>query len=158
MQNIIKSTLKSAGLNFQILEENEKGSLIKLGIGLKNGNCDAFINVDLEWRACIIAVFCPIKVEENKRRRVAELLNGLNYNLRIGNFELDSESGDIRFRTSQLFHELNEDSELIFRRQMDLCMHSLDNVIPVIMSVVYAGVLPEQALAQFYNRADSSMN
>ena len=99
-----------------------------------------------------------VKVEENKRRRIAELLNGLNYNLQVGNFELNSESGDIRFRASQIFHELNEDSELIFRRQMDLCMHSLDNVIPVIMSVVYAGVLPEQALAQFYNRADSSMN
>ena len=158
MQNIIKSTLESTGTNFQVLEENEKRCILRLGFSLKNGNCDVIINVDLEWRACTVMAFCPTKVGENKRRRVAELLNGLNYNLSIGNFELDFESGDVRFKVSQIFHESNEDAELLFRRQMELCLRSLDEAIPVIMSVVYAGVLPSQALAQFFNKVDSSMN
>lgn len=158
MQDIIKSTLESSGTNFQVLEENEKRCIIRLGFGLKNGNCDTIINIEMEWCAWIIMVFCPAKVGENKRRRVAELLNGLNYNLTIGNFELDFESGAVRFKASQMFHESYEDSEIIFRRQIQLCLKTLDDTIPVIMSVVYANVLPEQALAQFFNNADSSLN
>ena len=158
MRNIIKEALNSTQTYFQVLEENEKKCVLRLGFGLKNGNCDTIIDIDSEWQSYTIMVFSPTNVDENKRRRIAELLNRINSICTYGNFEVDFNSGRVRFKSSQLFHETNGDSDLIFKRQMQLSLHTMDEYIPVIMSVIYAGTLPEQALNQYLNNIDSSMN
>ena len=158
MRNIIKEALNSTQTHFQVLEENEKKCVLRLGFGLKNGNCDAIIDIDSEWQSYLILVFLPTNVDENKRRRIAELLNRINSICSFGNFEVDFYSGRVRFKSSQLFHEINRDTDLIFRRQMQLSLNTMDEYIPVIMSVIYAGTLPEQALNQYLNKIDSSMN
>ena len=43
---------------------------------------------------------CPINVPEHKRAAVAELLTRVNSRLQLGNFEMDFDSGDLRYRTS----------------------------------------------------------
>ena len=106
----------------------------------------------------MIMVFLPTNVDENKRRRIAELLNRMNTIITIGNFEVDFQTGRVRFKVGQVFEEINSDTDLIFRRQMQLCLHTMDEYIPVIMSVIYAGVLPDQALNQYLNNIDSSLN
>ena len=42
----------------------------------------------------------PIRVAEEQRQIVAELLARINYGLNIGNFELDMTDGEIRYKTS----------------------------------------------------------
>jgi hypothetical protein len=158
MQNTIKSALESSGTNFQVLEENDKKCVLRLGFGLKNGNCDTIIDIDSDWKSYMIMVFLPTNVDENKRRRIAELLNRMNTIITIGNFEVDFQTGRVRFKVGQVFEEINADADLIFRRQMQLCLHTMDEYIPVIMSVIYASVLPEQALNQYLNNIDSSLN
>ena len=158
MRNIIKEALNSTQTNFQVLEENEKKCVLRLGFGLKNGNCDTIIDIDSEWQSYLILVFLPTNVDENKRLRIAELLNRINSVCTYGNFEVGFYSGRVRFKSSQLFHDINGDTDLIFRRQMQLSLNTMDEYIPVIMSVIYAGTLPEQALNQYLNKIDSSMN
>ena len=158
MENTIKSVLESSGINFQVLEENDKKCVLRLGFGLKNGNCDTIINIDSDWKSYIIMVFLPTNVDENKRRRIAELLNRMNTIITIGNFEVDFQTGRVRFKVGQVFEEINADTNLIFRRQLQLCLNTMDEYIPVIMSVIYAGVLPDQALNQYLNNIDSSLN
>ena len=158
MRNTIKTALESSGTHFQVLEENDKKCILRLGFGLKNGNCDTIIDIDSDWKSYIIMVFLPTNVDENKRRRIAELLNRMNTIITIGNFEVDFQTGRVRFKVGQVFEGINADSDLIFRRQMQLCLHTMDEYIPVIMSVIYASVLPEQALNQYLNSIDSSLN
>lgn len=158
MRNTIKTALESSNTHFQVLEENDKKCVLRLGFGLKNGNCDTIIDIDSDWKSYIIMVFLPTNVDENKRRRIAELLNRMNTIITIGNFEVDFQTGRVRFKVGQVFEEINADTNLIFRRQMQLCLHTMDEYIPVIMSVIYAGVLPEQALNQYLNNIDSSLN
>ena len=86
MQNTIKSALESSGTNFQVLEENDKKCVLRLGFGLKNGNCDTIIDIDSDWKSYMIMVFLPTNVDENKRRRIAELLYRMNTIITIGNF------------------------------------------------------------------------
>ncbi len=158
MRNIIKTALESSSTHFQVLEENDKKCVLRLGFGLKNGNCDTIIDIDSDWKSYMIMVFLPTNVDENKRRRIAELLNRMNTIITIGNFEVDFQTGRVRFKVGQVFEEINSDTDLIFRRQMQLCLHTMDEYIPVIMSVIYAGVLPDQALNQYLNNIDSSLN
>lgn len=158
MRNTIKTALESSNTHFQVLEENDKKCVLRLGFGLKNGNCDTIIDIDSDWKSYIIMVFLPTNVDENKRRRIAELLNRMNTIITIGNFEVDFQTGRVRFKVGQVFEEINADTNLIFRRQMQLCLHTMDEYIPVIMSVIYAGVLPEQALNQYLNNIDASLN
>ena len=42
----------------------------------------------------------PVKCPESRRKECAELLNHLNCNLGFGNFEMDSDDGEIRFRNA----------------------------------------------------------
>ena len=41
----------------------------------------------------------PLTADENSRLAVAEYLTRVNYNMRNGNFELNMETGEIRFKT-----------------------------------------------------------
>ena len=41
----------------------------------------------------------PLAADKNSRLAVAEYLTRVNFNMRNGNFELDMETGEIRFKT-----------------------------------------------------------
>ena len=103
MRNIIKTALESSSTHFQVLEENDKKCVLRLGFGLKNGNCDTIIDIDSDWKSYMIMVFLPTNVDENKRRRIAELLNRMNTIITIGNFEVDFQTGRVRFKVGQVF-------------------------------------------------------
>jgi hypothetical protein len=42
---------------------------------------------------------CPLRVPAERRREVSQFLTGANYGLAAGNFELDFEDGEIRYKT-----------------------------------------------------------
>ena len=44
--------------------------------------------------------YFPINVPDEKRLKMAEFITLVNYGMRIGNFEMDFEDGEVRFRTS----------------------------------------------------------
>ncbi|MQA14518.1 MAG: YbjN domain-containing protein [Pseudonocardiaceae bacterium] len=50
-------------------------------------------------RQVLIYSACPPDVPEHRRAAVAELLTRANYGLFIGNFELDLDDGEVRFKT-----------------------------------------------------------
>jgi len=42
---------------------------------------------------------CPLRVPAERRPEVSQFLTGANYGLTVGNFELDFEDGEIRYKT-----------------------------------------------------------
>lgn len=61
--------------------------------------------VNREMKQCIFYSIAPDKVPKSKRTKVAEFITRANYGLLIGNFEMDWESGYIRFKTSVDVHD-----------------------------------------------------
>ena len=70
----------------------------------------AFEGTDIAWpvrihvfeddvRAVVVSAF-PAIVPEEQRAEVGEFCNRANFGLAIGNFELDHDGGEVRFRTS----------------------------------------------------------
>ena len=54
---------------------------------------------DEDHRVVFISAF-PALIEDDHRAAVAEFCNRANFGLAVGNFELDLEGGEVRFRTS----------------------------------------------------------
>ena len=94
---------------------------------------------------------CPINVPAHKRAAVAELLTRLNSRLQLGNFEMDFDSGDLRYRTS-----LSLDGGAAVGDALDTALlkplvyinvNMMDLFIPAIMAVAYGQTSPVVALA-----------
>ena len=88
---------------------------------------------------------CPINVPELKRVAMAELLTRVNSRLQLGNFEMDFDSGDLRYRTS-----LSLDSDAVDNAQLRplvyVNVNMMDRFIPAIMAVIYSEIRPSEAL------------
>ncbi len=120
--NIIKDFLKSQ--EWQFTQVKGKNVLL-FGIGGKNGNFQCIADLIEEDKRFIFFSVCGTNTPSNKRPEMLELLNNLNYKLFFGNFEMDLEDGEIRFRTSiSLNHiELNQN----FIEELIIDIFSFDN-------------------------------
>jgi hypothetical protein len=91
-----KEYLKRVELAFSIVE-NE--AVITFGYRSK-GNYQCIIDIDEEDKIVIIYTILGSLVELEKRNRIAQLLTRINFGIRIGNFEMDYDDGQIRYKTS----------------------------------------------------------
>jgi hypothetical protein len=65
-----------------------------------NGQWACIAQADEERRLFLFYSAAPVDVPAEKRLAVAEFITRANYNTLVGNFELDFEDGDLRYKTS----------------------------------------------------------
>jgi hypothetical protein len=95
----------------------------------------------------------PVMVPEHKRAEVAEFITRANYDMVVGNFELDLDDGDVRYKTSIDV----EDAELtpaLIRPLFYANVLMMDQYLPGLMAVIYADVSPADAIAQIEEPGD----
>ena len=88
----------------------------------------------------------PVTIPEAKRMRVAEYLMRANYGLVIGNFELDLDGGELRFRTSLDIEDAAFASELL-KPLVYTNVRMMDRYLPGLMAVLYDEITPKAALS-----------
>ena len=66
----------------------------------KNGEWTCYAKAREEQQQFVFYSICPIAAPEDKRPAIAEFLTRANYGMTIGNFELDFNDGEIRYKTS----------------------------------------------------------
>ncbi len=158
MQNTIKNALDSNKLRFQTLVSKQNQTVYKLGIGLENGRADTSIDIRTEPQQVLIFTVCPTTIPANQRLRISEFITRANKGLIIGNFELDFEDGELRYKASYFFDDTFPNSEEVFIRNLYATFNMMDRYLPGIMSVIYANVLPSNAISQIENVVNPSMN
>jgi hypothetical protein len=89
----------------------------------------------------------PVNVPEHKRPEIAEFITRANYDMVIGNFEMDYGDGEVRFKTS-IDVEGTELTPELLKPLLYANVLMMDQYLPGIMSVIYADVSPETAVAQ----------
>lgn len=79
-----------------------EGGLIVAEIGGDHGNWKMYVQItdDDEARRVVIHATLPARIPEGNRLKVAELLTRINYDLIVGNFELDFDEGEVLFKTT----------------------------------------------------------
>jgi len=96
MKAVVLDVLQGDELEYE--EVND--SVLRLKFQGQNGEWVCVIGVDEVNHQCVVYSTFPTPIPLKWRNACATLLAKQNYELTIGNFELDLEDGDLRFRTA----------------------------------------------------------
>lgn len=91
-----KEYLKVVELNYSVVE-NETIIMFRY---TSKGNYQCIIDIDEHDQVILAYTILGSLVTLDKRNRIAQLLTKINYGLRVGNFEMDYDDGQIRYKTS----------------------------------------------------------
>lgn len=131
----------------------------------KSGRWGCLARVDEEKELVLFYSYVPVKVEPGQRPIMADFLTRANYGLYIGNFEMDYNDGEVRYKTSVDVegnasrwkvgdHEtLHSGDELpmsfaLMKRMVYDNVGVMDKYMPGIMAVVYGGASPTEAISK----------
>ena len=95
--------------------------------------------------------FFPISVPESKRDAAAQFLTRANYNLLNGNFEMDYEDGEVRYKVMTRCGDIDYDPESM-EVIVDCGFAMLDRYGPGLLSVIYSNTNPKEACASCEKR------
>jgi hypothetical protein len=119
--------------------------VIKTEVTGENGRWPCLAVAEEEGENIAFLSYFPSRAPANQRVASAELLTRINLDLKHGCFELDFESGDIRFRTS-LSLTPDEVTPAMLERLVFMNLFTVDHYYGAIMKVLHAGLSPQEAL------------
>lgn len=128
----------------------EDKAIALLGISGKNGKFQCVADVREDEKKFIFLSICGANVPENKRIQVNELLTRLNFGIFLGNFEMDFEDGEIRFKTSIYFGDSELSSEIIENLILSN-ISTMDLYLDAIMKLIYGN----HTALEIYERIES---
>jgi len=136
--------LRSLGFKFEVDEEKD---LIYMPFSGENGRWAAVLDVKEDRGILIMYSMVSVKIQEKARPAVAEFLTRANYNMILGNFELDFSDGEVRFKTSVKVGDgalaANLIEPVVFAN-----LATMDRYLPGIMAVGFGGQSPEAAIKE----------
>lgn len=161
LQEELEAGLKSPATDGQFFEEIvnffeeddwpfvqiEEEPLLQMVFQGENGKWTCYAKARDDQEQFVFYSVCSVNAPENKRLAVAEFLTRANSGMIIGNFEMDFEDGEIRYKTS-IDVEGDSLSSALIKRLVYANVMMMDAYLPGIMSVIYGDVSPEDAIAQ----------
>ena len=138
-------------------EEIPGESAIRFSFSGKNARYDCFGRVNEEHEIFVFYCIVPLRVPEPQRPVIAELLSRINYGLNIGNFELDMNDGEIRYKTS-IDVEGGELTSRMAETLIAVNISTTDRYFPAFTDVMYAGVAPVEAVVRIERPDPSTRN
>jgi hypothetical protein len=112
-----------------------------------HGQWSCIARVRTEQQQFMFYSICPVNAPENKRLDIAEFLTRANSNIVIGNFELDFNDGEIRYKTS-IDVEGDRITVALIKQLIYANVSIMDEYLPGIMAVIYGNLSPKEAIAQ----------
>ncbi len=134
-------------------QQLEDKHVYRVGFSGKNGQLVCFAQVRLELEQFIFYAVAPVKAPEEARLAVAEFITRANYGLRIGNFELDFDDGEVRYKSSLDFEGATLTPALI-KHTIYPSVQTMDSYLPGLMKVVYGDKPPADAIAEIEGNGD----
>ncbi|QGQ93747.1 YbjN domain-containing protein [Paenibacillus psychroresistens] len=96
LNEVIESYFSAKEWAFERLDD----SLLRLAVKGEQGDWVTLVQTDEEDQRCIVYSVYPDLVPESRREAMAAILTQENYEMPVGNFEMDLTDGEVRFRTS----------------------------------------------------------
>lgn len=140
-----KEYLKAVELNYSIVE-NETVIMFRY---ISKGNYQCIIDIDENDQIILVYTILGSIVEVNKRDRISQLLTKINYGLRIGNFEMDYEDGQIRYKTSIDYDGIKEFDDSIISNLILVNLTTTDKFYQAIEECLHTRKTIEKILEKF---------
>lgn len=125
----------------------ENKPIVRAGYHGERGTWVCFARADEENERLTFHAVMGLNIPAEYRLQAAEYLIRVNYGLPVGNFDMNLDTGDIRFRTSIETPGSAITVEMV-RAMAYTTVRSMDTYFPGVIAVVHAGLSPEAALAR----------
>ena len=135
---------KAENWQFQQVQEQQA---LRLAFQGENGKWDCYARARETQQQFVFYSICSIKVPKPKRRMLGEFIARANYGMIIGNFELNFDNGEIRYKTS-IDVKGNLITSETFKQLVYTNLLTMDQYLPGITSVISGKMSPEEAIAQ----------
>lgn len=119
--------------------------ILRMGFEGDNGKWTCYAQAKEEQQQLIFYSVCPLNVPEGRRLAMSEFLTRANYGMVIGNFEMDFEDGEIRYKTS-IDVEGAAITPALIKSLSYANAISMDRYLPGIMEVITGSVSPKDAV------------
>jgi hypothetical protein len=127
--------------------ETSDSEVMHVEVSGDNGSWACYILARDGDGRCTIYSQAPWQTPSHQRAAMAELLARVNFGLPLGNFELDMEDGEVRFKTS-----INLGGErlsvALFEALLDPNIATMDSYLPALEAVRDGRLSPEAAVRQ----------
>ena len=130
---------------------------IRFSFSGKSARYECFGQANEDHEIFVFYSIVPIRVAEEQRQIVAELLARINYGLNIGNFELDMTDGEIRYKTS-IDVEGGELTRRMVETLIAVNISTTDRYFAAFTDVLYCGVAPLEAVGRVERPDPSTRN
>lgn len=130
-------------------EQMPERPILRLPFQGKGGrwNCYAQVRVTKDVEQVLFYSVLPLNVPVEKRAAIAEFITRANYGMALGNFELDYNDGEVRYKTSVDVTDQDINSGLL-RPLIYTNVLMMDKYMSGLIAVVYADVSPAEAVKQ----------
>jgi len=136
---------------YEILNQNgwdfdfdNKNEIIKLDINGVNTNFHVFLLVDEEQESLLCNTHIDQKIPHSKRLEVCDFMSRVNYELANGNFEMDMDNGEIRYRTFLDLADTVPSKDQVLNMFWNGVL-GFDTFYPGLMKLVYGRCSAEEA-------------
>jgi hypothetical protein len=119
--------------------------ILSMGVSGKNGRWRCYAKSREEQKQFVFYSICETKVPEGRRQALAELLTRANFGMVIGNFEMDFNDGEIRYKTSIDVDGDHLNSTLI-KNIVYTNVVMMDRYLPGILSTIQGTTSPKEAI------------
>jgi hypothetical protein len=113
----------------------------------QNGELACFAQTRVDLEQFLFYVVMPVRTPEEQRLPMAEFITRANYGLRIGNFEMDFDDGEVRYKASLDF-EGEALTDNLIRGVIYPAVQTMDRYLPGLLAVIYGGKTPEEAVRE----------
>ena len=152
MRELVKNFLKQQDWQFSEIEEN---NFIIFGISGDNGNFQCVIDVIEDEYKLIFFSICGSNVPFDKRKEILDFINRWNYKIFMGNFIMDPENGEIRFRTSITYEFIKPSLEIV-EQVIILNLVTMDKSLPGLMGIMFGDLSAEKAIELIEPKSNSA--
>ena len=140
---VLYEILTQNGWEFDFDNKNE---IIKLEIRGINTNFHAFLLVDEEQESLLCNTYIKQKIPLSKRLKVCDFMSRVNYELANGNFEMDMDNGEIRYRTYLDLADAEPSKDQVLNTVWNGVL-GFDTYFPGLMKLLYENYSAEEAAA-----------
>lgn len=138
LQSIIRNWAIADGNPNPEFSESDNGVISSYGFYSPGEHAKYNVFVDCNEKTEVVSAFAyaPFEVPESRREEVAELFVRLNRKILLGNFDLDMNDGEIRFR-SGMDVEGGELTQTMIENLIRVCIWSWEKHYETIMEVAF---------------------
>ena len=123
------------------------GYVYRVGFAGRSGEFSCYADIEADTERFLFYIVAPIRAPEDRLGDVAEYIARANYDLEIGNFEMDFSDGEIRYKSSVGFKKTVLTPELI-KNAIYPAVQTADRYLPGLIKVIYGETSPAEAIRE----------